>query len=93
MPGGCVNGGGTVRDIGKYFAKSQFRTAVLNDADKKLSIRQSHNNPMVKQIYEDFLGTPNSHRAHQLLHTEYTNRKPEHQQIDVRELWKKIELA
>lgn len=92
-PGGCVNGGGTIRDVGKYFAKSQSRTAVLDKADKKLSIRQSHNNPMVTQIYQDFLGTPNSHRAHQLLHTEFSNRKPEQKQVDVRDLWKKIELV
>jgi len=48
---------------------------------------------MVTQIYQDFLGTPNSHRAHQLLHTEFSNRKPEQKQVDVRDLWKKIELV
>ena len=36
--------------------------------------RQSHKNPQVKKLYEDFLGEPNSHKAHELLHTAYSDR-------------------
>ncbi len=36
--------------------------------------RQSHNNPQIIRLYEDFLGEPNSHKAHDLLHTHYTDR-------------------
>ena len=39
--------------------------------------RQSHNNPQVKKLYEDFLEAPNSHKAHTLLHTSYADRSNE----------------
>jgi NADH-quinone oxidoreductase subunit G/NADP-reducing hydrogenase subunit HndD len=36
--------------------------------------RKSHKNPMIKKIYDEFLGKPNSHKAHELLHTHYHKR-------------------
>ena len=42
------------------------------DADKPL--RKSHENSEIKQIYADYLGEPNSHKAHELLHTHYVKR-------------------
>ena len=72
--GGCVNGGGQpivsakvqdVTDVRKERAKALYQI----DADKKL--RQSHENPYVIKLYEEFLGEPNSHLAHELLHTTY----------------------
>jgi len=38
--------------------------------------RQSHLNPQVRKLYDDFLGEPNSHKAHELLHTHYSDRSP-----------------
>jgi len=76
-PGGCVNGGGqpyqpaSVRNNVDLKAK---RAAVLYNADKKMDLRKSHENSIIKAIYEDFLGEPNSHKAHELLHTHYIKR-------------------
>jgi len=40
-----------------------------------MPLRKSHENPEVKMIYEEFLGAPNSHKSHDLLHTHYIKRK------------------
>jgi len=50
------------------------RTESTYEQDRKMPLRKSQDNPMVKQIYKDFLEHPNSHKAHELLHTEYTDR-------------------
>ena len=77
-PGGCVNGGGqpyqpaSVRNTVDLATK---RAAVLYNADaNKLEFRKSHENPVVKKLYEEFLEKPNSHKAHELLHTHYVKR-------------------
>ncbi len=76
-PGGCVNGGGqpyqpaAVRNSVDLKAK---RAAVLYTADKNMDLRKSHENSIIKALYEDFLGEPNSHLAHELLHTHYVKR-------------------
>ena len=52
-----------------------LRASVLYNADaNKLEYRKSHDNPLVKKVYEEFLGEPNSHKAHELLHTNYVKR-------------------
>ena len=33
-----------------------------------------HKNPVLKQIYKDFLGEPNGELAHKLLHTHYSKK-------------------
>jgi len=38
-------------------------------------VRQSHNNPQIVELYEKFLGEPNSHLSHELLHTSYAARE------------------
>ena len=76
-PGGCVNGGGqpiqpaVVRNNVDIRA---LRAGILYTADKAKDVRKSHENSIVKKIYEDFLGEPNSHKAHELLHTTYVKR-------------------
>lgn len=50
------------------------RTKGVYEQDRNMPLRKSQDNPMIKQIYRDFLEYPNSHKAHELLHTEYTNR-------------------
>ena len=92
-PGGCVNGGGTPRVQGNWFNRNTPRTRTLDCLDRSLEVRQSHNNPQVQALYEDFLGTPNSQRAHRLLHTHYQDRSTEPKTPDIREIWQKIKLA
>ena len=84
-PGGCVNGGGQpyVRecflpdeDIDIMDTYIQKRANALYSEDERQQIRQSHNNPQIKALYEQFLGEPNSHKAHELLHTSYNARVP-----------------
>lgn len=73
-PGGCVDGGGTARIKGKYHPHAETRQQGLYHLDRVMARRQSHNNPQVQKLYKDFLGEPNSHHAHELLHTGYTYR-------------------
>ena len=83
-PGGCIAGGG------QPYVKPQFlpnedadildtykakRAAALYSEDEKQAVRQSHNNPQIKALYDEFLGEPNSHVAHELLHTSYAARE------------------
>lgn len=77
-PGGCVNGGGqpivpaSVRNFADIRA---LRAEGLYKDDKNLPIRKSHENPDVKAVYSDYFEKPGSHRAHEVLHTTYTERK------------------
>ena len=82
-PGGCVNGGGqpVVRrallpheDNDIVDTYRQKRADALYSEDERNTIRQSHNNPQIKELYDNFLGEPNSHKAHELLHTSYAAR-------------------
>ncbi len=77
-PGGCVNGGGQpiqpAAVINNYDVRA-LRAAGLYEDDKNLPIRKSHLNPDVKAVYAEFFGEPNSHKAHEILHTGYTARK------------------
>ncbi len=72
-PGGCINGGG--QPIHQDQEKVRKRVEVLYKIDKTASSRKSHENKSVKKIYDDFFGEPNSHKAHEILHTSYVNRK------------------
>lgn len=92
-PGGCINGGGTIRSRGNYLHAFKPRFKALEEADEKSPVRQSHNNPMVQSVYEEFLEKPNSHKAHKLLHTSYDNRKAKKKAPDIRQIWQKIQLA
>nr|WNF20793.1 hydrogenase [synthetic construct] len=68
-PAGCVGGGGQPRSTDK--AITQKRQAALYDLDERNTLRRSHENEAVNQLYKEFLGEPLSHRAHELLHTHY----------------------
>ncbi len=77
-PGGCVNGGGqpiqsaTTR---AYVDLKATRAKALYDQDKAMPLRKSHENPVLKQCYEEFLTDgPNGHKAHEILHTSYVKR-------------------
>ncbi len=71
-PGGCIGGGG--QPYGVDNERRRLRTAGLYQDDRDRAIRCSHENPEVQRLYADFLGRPNSPKAHQLLHTRYTAR-------------------
>lgn len=73
-PGGCVDGGGTPRKKSQYHPEAKTRQQGLYNIDRVMPRRQSHNNPQLQKMYEDFLGEPNSHLAHELLHTGYKDR-------------------
>jgi len=72
-PGGCINGGGQPMSCNDSSIKLR-RAEGLYKNDLELPIRKSHENPDVKKLYEEYLGEPNSHKAHELLHTHYKNR-------------------
>ena len=76
-PGGCVNGGGqpqVAMGIRNFTDLRSERAKVLYNLDKEMPLRQSHNNPAVKALYDEFLEKPGSHKAHELLHTTYVKR-------------------
>lgn len=68
-PGGCIGGGG--QPWGTTTATKEARMAGLYQADRELPIRQSHKNPVVKALYDEYLGNPLGHKSHELLHTHY----------------------
>ena len=70
-PGGCVGGGGqpiSVEDEERYGIRGQR----LYDLDQANPLRFSHENPDVQKLYEEFLDSPLSERAEELLHTDHT---------------------
>ena len=74
-PGGCVNGGGQPIVSAEDRLRTDprvLRAKALYRADEGMTYRKSHENPGIKRIYQEYLGEPNSHRAHQLLHTQYS---------------------
>ncbi|WP_232381186.1 NADH-dependent [FeFe] hydrogenase, group A6 [Paenibacillus tianjinensis] len=75
--GGCITGGGQPIVDAKTAEQIDIKAArakAIYSEDEAQTIRKSHNNPFIKVLYEEFLGEPNSHLAHELLHTHYTVR-------------------
>ena len=81
-PGGCINGGGQPyvhpsllpnEDFDILETYRQKRASVLYKEDERQVIRQSHNNPDIKRLYDEFLGKPGSELAEELLHTSYVS--------------------
>lgn len=73
-PGGCIGGGGQPLHHGNSEI-IKARVAAIYAEDKKKPLRKSHENPFIIKLYEEFLGSPNSEKAHHLLHTHYFERK------------------
>jgi NADH-quinone oxidoreductase subunit G len=67
--GGCVAGGG--QPYGATDEVRAKRASGIYADDQKSQYRCSHQNPFIKQVYDEFLGEPNGHKAHELLHTTY----------------------
>ena len=72
-PGGCIGGGGQPYHHGKAEILKKRQMAIYQE-DKNKTIRKSHENPYIIQLYKEFLGEPMSEKAHHLLHTEYFDR-------------------
>ena len=71
--GGCLGGGG--QPIPTNLDIRMKRKSAIYAEDEGKSIRKSHENPEILKLYEDFLGEPNGHKSHELLHTIYTERE------------------
>ena len=77
-PGGCVNGGGQIiqpASVRNFTDIRAERAKVLYGIDEKNSLRRSHENPDVQALYKEYFGEPNSHKAHEVLHTSYQAKK------------------
>ncbi len=76
-PGGCVNGGG--QPIKPAYVRNtkdikEIRANTIYKMDKSYDLRVSHKNPEVLDLYKEYFGEPNSHKAHEILHTKYIKR-------------------
>ncbi|NOZ45376.1 MAG: 2Fe-2S iron-sulfur cluster binding domain-containing protein [Chlorobi bacterium] len=71
-PGGCIGGGGQPIPTNAEIRKKRAEAIYAEDEGK--AIRKSHENPEIKQIYEEFLKEPLGHKSHELLHTKYRKR-------------------
>lgn len=91
-PGGCVDGGGSLRSKKAYLPLALKRRETIYNVDRAAKVRQSHNNPQVQALYRELLQAPNSEIAHQLLHTHYASRKRELQHT-VKEIWDDLTMS
>ena len=71
-PGGCINGGG--QPIGTNEESLRARMKSLYEIDEHDTIKVSHKNPYIIELYDKFLGKPLGHKSHHLLHTNYQER-------------------
>jgi iron-only hydrogenase group A len=72
-PGGCINGGG--QPIHQIPEKLIKRMKALYQIDLEMKSRRSYENESIKTLYKEYFIEPNSHKAHDILHTDYVNRK------------------
>jgi NADP-reducing hydrogenase subunit HndD len=72
-PGGCISGGGQPRLTTNEVRQKRLEAIYREDEGKP--IRKSHENPDILKLYAEFLGAPNGHLSHELLHTTYTARR------------------
>lgn len=72
-PGGCIGGAGQPVYYDEDTRKN--RTKGIYDCDKMLQLHKSQENPYVADLYKNILEEPNSHKAHELLHTHFKSKK------------------
>ena len=72
-PGGCIGGGGQPRITTDEVRKARIKAIYAEDEGKTL--RKSHTNPQITQVYKEFLGEPLGHKSHELLHTKYVEKE------------------
>jgi NADP-reducing hydrogenase subunit HndD len=77
-PGGCVNGGGmpihNPNDV-PFEERAKLRAKAIYKEDERKTIRKSHENPQIIQLYKEYFEKPGSHKAHKVLHTSYDKRR------------------
>ncbi len=76
--GGCVTGGGQPQVPAKIREQIDLRVErakALYEEDQLMEVRKSHKNPSIQKLYKEYLGEPNGHKAHELLHTHYHKRE------------------
>ncbi|MBQ8476563.1 iron hydrogenase small subunit, partial [bacterium] len=73
-PGGCINGGGQPISCNDSMIKEHRAQGLYKD-DAQDEWRKSHENPDIKDLYSKHLEAPNSHKAHELLHTTYSSKR------------------
>lgn len=76
--GGCVCGGGQPQVPAQKLMDIDIRAErakALYEEDEIMPQRKSHKNSQVDKLYKEFLGAPNGHLAHELLHTTYVKRE------------------
>ena len=74
-PGGCIGGGGQpTADVEERRTMVDSRIESLYKRDAQMKLRKSHENPELKQLYEEFYRKPLSPIAEEMLHTSYTDR-------------------
>lgn len=71
-PGGCINGGGQPHTMDMDAVKARMKA--LYDLDRDSDLRTSHDNKHIQKLYKEYLGEPNGHMSHKLLHTHYKKR-------------------
>lgn len=71
-PGGCIGGGGQPFNTDENALKARMQT--LYNIDDIDTLKVSHKNPEIIELYNEFLGEPLSHKSHELLHTKYSKR-------------------
>ena len=72
-PGGCINGGG--QPLPADPEKVKKRAEAIYEIDRATARRCSHQNSSIQKLYQEFLGEPNSHKSHELLHTHFVSRE------------------
>lgn len=72
-PGGCVNGGGQPISCNTPELRKRRAQGLYTEDMKDLKFRRSHDNPEIKKLYDEYFEKPNSHKAHELLHTTYSD--------------------
>ena len=90
-PGGCISGGGQPKDLAKNADETRkSRIAALYQRDSSMTLRTSHENPEIKEVYEAFYGQPLSEMAEKMLHTSYQDRSDIIQRKDEKKMskWK-----
>ena len=76
-PGGCINGGGQPvqpMNVRNFTDLKTARSKALYEIDKNMTLRKAHENPIIKELYSEYLEKPGSEKAHHLLHTHYKKR-------------------
>ena len=88
-PGGCIGGGGQPKDLAKNADETRkSRIAALYQRDGSMTLRTSHENPEIKEVYEAFYGQPLSEMAEKMLHTSYQDRSGLIQRKDEKKMTK-----